>query len=263
METISYRASCALQINNRGLNKPNEDFLLVDDRNHIFIILDGITRVHQEYTDRPGESAACDVNRIFSETAYRYLLENLHTQSPDALLFQAAAEGNRALVAYRQQRSPEQWQFYPGTLGILCLLQGDRLHYLYVGDCQGTLLRRSTKLHFGQQGSSEALELMKISKQDRYAIYCNHPEHPLGYGIFNGDSEATALFEQASIRVQPGDQILLSTDGAAKYIRYAKAAALSSRTPEQIIADSQVYDQPPFAKYADDKGIIKLTFPEA
>ena len=260
METIRYCASSALLINNRGLQKPNEDYVLIDEKHNIFILLDGITRVHQEYLDRPGHSAACDVNRIFAETVHQYLVKHAAQMPAGQLLFEAAKHGNQALIEYRQQRTLEQWQFYPGTLGIIGLLQADRFYYLYVGDCLGTLIRNGAKLHFGQQGSSEALELMKVSKSQRYDLYCNHPEHPLGYGIFNGDSQACELFEQSHLSLMPGDTVILSTDGVARYIRYAKGCVLMGQTPEQMLEASQACDEPPFAKYADDKAIIKLTF---
>lgn len=259
METIRYLASSSSMINNRGLQKPNEDYVFIDEKHHIFILLDGITRVHQEYIDHPGHSAACDVNRIFAENVHQYLVKHCSDTPAQQLLFEAVKLGNQALIAYRQQRTLKQWQFYPGTLGIIGLLQGDRFYYLYVGDCLGTLIRNCTKLHFGQQGSSEALELMKISKSERYDLYCNHSEHPLGYGIFNGDSQASELFEQSCLTLTSGDTVILSTDGADRYIRYTKGRSLMEQTPEQMIAASYVFDEPPFAKYADDKAIIKIT----
>ena len=45
--TLSYFAESGTRINERGLGKPNEDLLLVDRENHIFVLLDGITRVHK------------------------------------------------------------------------------------------------------------------------------------------------------------------------------------------------------------------------
>lgn len=260
MEQRKYYASAATRINGRGLSKPNEDFFFMDCENHIFILLDGITRVHQEYADAPGESAACDVNAVFSDIVYRYMLEHMQEQEPDELLRNSAIAGNAALVASRSKHSLAQWQFYPGSLGIVAMIRGNRLHYLYTGDCQGTLIRRGAKLHFGQQECTEALEMMKVSKKDRYDIYCNHPENPLGYGIFNGDESAVSLFEQSSLLLESGDTLLLCTDGIARYVRYAKSEMLVELQPEEMIDASARFDVPPFASYADDKTVIKIQF---
>lgn len=260
MEQLNYCVSAATRINGRGLSKPNEDFFLADKEHHIFILLDGITRVHKEYEDYPGKSAACDVNDIFSNVAYRYILEHMDEQEPDILLKKAATAGNAALVFYRSKHTLAQWQFYPGSLGILAMIRGNRLHFLYNGDCQATLIRWGTKMHFAQQGSAEALELMKVSKKDRYDLYCNHPEHPLGYGIFNGDETAAELFEQSAFDLEPGDLLLLCSDGIARYVRYEKCEKLAALTPEEMIDESCRFDVPPFASYADDKTVIKIQF---
>lgn len=260
MDTIPYRVSASTRINDRGLQKPNEDHILIDDLHHIFIILDGITRVHDEYIDFPGESAASDVNCIFSEAVRSYILMHKDEFDPQSLLRNAAIVGNQAIIPYRNRRSKSQWQFFPGTLGIISLIQKQQFHYLYVGDCQGTVIRQGAKFHFGKQGQTEALELMRISKAERYDRYCNHPTEPLGYGIFNGDVEAVELFEQSSFELQPGDTVMLATDGLSRHIQYARSADLINQTPEQIIENSCIWDCPPFAKYADDKALIKLEF---
>lgn len=260
MEQINYQASSATRINGRGLGKPNEDFLLIDQEHHIFILLDGITRVHQEYEDHPGASASCDVNEIFSRTVHQYLISHITDPNPDSVIKEAAIAGNKALIPYRSTRSLDEWKFYPGTLGIITILRNNQLHFLFTGDCLGTLIRNNSKLHFAQQSRAEALELMKVSKSDRYGIYCNHPEHPFGYGIFNGDPTAELLFEQASMEIRPGDTLILCTDGISRYMRYIRTETLISLSPEEMMDASCQLDAPPFAAYADDKAIIKLQF---
>ena len=260
MNHLSYHVYTATKINERGLDKPNEDCSLVDETLNLFVVLDGITRVHSEYSKEHGKSAACDINTVFLEAAHAYIKKNACTMSPEVLLRNASIEANKALVEYRKKQTLEQWKFYPGTLGILALLSGNRLYYAYTGDCLGTLIRNNTKLHFGQQGANGALEAMKIGKADRYDRYCNHPEADLGYGIFNGDSSMDALLEQSWLDIYSGDTVLLSTDGLEDYIRYTKAETLAKQSPDEILLASGCYDKPPFAEYADDKTILKLQF---
>jgi serine/threonine protein phosphatase PrpC len=254
---MQFLVSADTQINNRNIGKPNEDLILADQVHQVYFVLDGITRVHREYGEQPGYSAALEAGQIFSSTAHSYMLA--HTDLPaEQLLRQAAAAGNRALRPFRQQRSADQWQFYPGTLGILALVRAGVLHYVYNGDCMATLIRKGQKYHFARQEQTKKLEEMHISKAERYAIYCNHPEHPMGYGIFNGDEEMSQLLGYGSLPLFPGDVILLCTDGLGEYVLRTDGNILSVQTPRQIIEASTIYDIPPYATYADDKSILRI-----
>lgn len=256
---LSCHIESGLRINSRGLGKPNEDLILIDREQGIFFLLDGITRVHQEYRDHPGHSAAGDVGRIFSEAAHAFLLKHPH-MPPAQLLREAAIAGNNALLPYRRQKSLEEWQFYPGTLGILAILREDTLHFVYNGDCLGMRIRNGETHYFGRQQQTKQLEEMKISKADRYNIYCNHPEHPLGYGIFNGDPQMAELLDSGCLELCSGDTILLCSDGIGDYMQHTDPAILIGQTPEQMLDASTLYDAPPYATYADDKAILKLQF---
>lgn len=258
MHHIPYRVFHATQINNRGLGKPNEDFIFADPEHHVFMLFDGITRVHKEYETWPGKSAACDISQIFAEAAHAYITQSADTFPPDILLRNAALAGNSAIVPYRQQRTLSDWQFYPGTLGILGVIRENHFHCVYVGDCLGVHIHKGEKTYFGCQEQTRILEEMKISKSDRYNIYCNHPEHPLGYGIFNGDDMVAPLLQYDTVALAPGDSILLCSDGVDKYIRNTAAATLLQQSPQEMINASAMYDMPPYAAYADDKAILKI-----
>lgn len=258
--TLSYSVDSGTRINNRGLGKPNEDFFFVDRERHVFILLDGITRVHKEYQEIPGRSAACDVGEIFLNTARDYIAAHRNDQAPEALLRNAALLGNAAIVPYRRQKELAQWQYYPGVLGILAVLEGDRLHYAYVGDSISVHIRGSEKTYFGCQEQLETIAKLRTTKAEMYANYCNHPENPLGYGIFNGDESVSPLLEQGVITLQPGDTVIFSSDGLTQYLRHTDAAVLAGATVEEMMDASVIYDQPPYASYADDKAAIKLSF---
>ena len=260
MNHMQYQATSGTRINERGLGKPNEDLLLVDQENHIFILLDGITRVHREYADLPGKSAALDVGEIFLQTAYAYMLAHLEEPDTDLMLRQAVLLGNAAILPYRQQKSLEQWQFYPGALGILSILRENRLHYAYLGDCLAAHVRGSEKSIFGRQEQLQTIAQMRVPKLEMYEKYCNHPESPLGYGIFNGDETVEALLDQGIRHITPGDTVILCSDGLGPYLCNTDVADLRQLSVDEILNASTAYDVPPFANYADDKTIIKLSF---
>lgn len=257
---LSYHVDSATRINNRGLGKPNEDIVFVDRDHHIFILLDGITRVHAEYRIYPGRSAALEVGEIFLEAAYAYLTAHMEEPDADGLLHQAALAGNAAIVPYRNQRTLEQWQYYPGVLGILAILRGEQLHYAYLGDSLAAHIHGSEKEIFGRQTQLQTIAQMRVSKQDMYEKYCNHPESPLGYGIFNGDETVTSLLDHGVRHLSSGDTVILCSDGLGPYLCETDIQALRTLSPEEMLDASAPFDVPPYAPYADDKAIIKITF---
>ena len=244
----------------RGLDKPNEDRLLVDKERGIFIVLDGVTRPHGEYEASPFESAALDVGNIFLTEVYAYLCDHISDQNPRKILENAVRIANEKIYEYRQKKSADEWGFFPSTLGIISILRGKTLHYLCVGDCIGVLIRYNSKIIFGRELTVKAVDLCQATKSERYALYCNHPENHLSYTVFNGDDVVMDGVQYSFIDLHEGDILFLASDGIADYLKYEKAVDLVFKSPESIIGDSVRYDAPPFASYADDKTLIKLQF---
>ena len=245
---------------NRSLDKPNEDRHLIDTERGIFIVLDGVTRVHKEYSEHPYKSAAGEVGDIFLKEVYDYITNHLSDPSPRDILEGAVRLANKKIKEYRSKRSLEEWGFYPSTLGIISILRGRTLHYLCVGDCIAVLMRYNSKIIFGREFTLEAVDLHDVSKSDRYALYCNHPDNHLSYTVFNGDEVVMEGVEYSLIDIHEGDILLLASDGIADFIKYEKVRDLITMSAEDMINSSGKYDLPPYAEYADDKTLIKLQF---
>ncbi len=260
LEKIKLTLDFATAPHTRELKKPNEDRLLVDGERGIFIVLDGVTRVHSEYEKAPFESAARDVGDIFIKEVYAYICDHISDPDPRAILEGAVREANALIKDYRSKKSEAEWGFYPSTLGIISILRDGRLYYLSVGDCIGVLLRGSSKILFAREFALEAVDLHGVSKKDRYAIYCNHPENHLSYTVFNGDEVVMRGVEYSFLDIHEGDVLFLATDGIGDYLKYEKIGELKKRSADEIISHSGEYDAPPYAEYADDKTLIKLSF---
>lgn len=260
LDKLAVKAAYGTAPNQRGLQKPNEDRLLCDTKHGIFIVLDGVTRVHEEYIETPYQSAAADVAELFLEAVYEALLADLHSADPEALLRNAIRTANEKLAAYRAQKTEAQWGFSPSATGLVCLLRERTLYYAAAGDCIGVLLRGSGKQLFGCQWQLEAVDKLQVTKQERYGIYCNHPEAPLAYTVFSGDTSVADTAAYSFLDLHPGDMVLLATDGLSDYLKYEAITKLRSQTPEEMLAASVSYDRLPFASYVDDKTVIKLSF---
>lgn len=243
---------------NRKIAKPNEDKLIVDEENKIFILLDGITRPHSEYEMRPNKSYAKDYSEEFADSAYTYIVTHMDELEPEELLTNAVKTANNKLC--RMKAKIGECEFYPGTLGIISIIKDERLHYVCVGDSLAVLIRKTSRLVFGRELPLEAVDLHNVSKAIRYETYCNHPENHLSYTIFNGDDVVMDGLEYSFIDLCESDVLFLGSDGIGSCLKYEKIQDLKVMTVEEIFKLSEKYDIPPYAEYADDKTLIKLTF---
>ena len=260
LEKTKFHIECASAPHGREIKKPNEDRLLIDEENGIFILLDGVTRIHREYEEHPYESAALDLGNIFIEEAYPLIKSNLTAPDPERLLREAVRAANVKIKEYRRRKSLAEWEFYPSTLGIIGIIRDGCLHYVSAGDCIGVLIRKGAKMLFGREWTLEAVDKLNVSKKERYDFYCNHPENHLSYTVFNGDEEVMVGLQYSFIDLHEGDTLLMTSDGLGDYIKFEKSADLLRQTPAEMIARSGEYDLAPYAEYADDKTIIKLSF---
>ena len=260
LEKIRCAVDSASVIHNRNISKPNEDRLIVDNERGIYIVLDGITRPHSEYRRHPNESMAGEVGDIFLSECYAYIKEHLDSGNPEKILRAATKSANEKLDEYRTKKSNVKWDFFPATIGIIALLSGSTLHYLCVGDSMGVLVRGNSKILFGKEFALEAVDMLSLSKKERYDHYCNHPENPLSYSVFNGDDFVAETAEYSFLDIHEGDTVFIATDGICNYLKFEKCADIVKQSADEIIASSSTYDAPPYARYADDKTLIKLSF---
>ena len=244
----------------RKLQKPNEDRLVVDAEKGIYILLDGVTRVHSEYENAPFSSAAGDVGDIFIGEVHSYLTSHISEPDTERLLRCAVESGNRLVREYRERKSDAEWGFYPSVVGIISIIRDNQLHYLAVGDCLGVLLRGNSRILFAREFPLEAVDMLDVSKDERYKKHCNHPENHLSYTVFSGHDEVMLGVEYSYVDIHEGDVLFLATDGIGSFLKYEKVADLKRLSAEEIITGSGEYDAPPYATYADDKTLVKISF---
>ncbi len=258
-EKIKIKAEWATKRHGRKLAKPNEDRIFTDEKNGIFILLDGITRVHKEYEEAPETSSAGDIGDLFIEEVCKHLKKNAEKAEPEVLLREAVRKANSRIKEFREKKSKNEWEYYPATLGIVSLIQDNVFHYVSAGDCAALLLRRNAKIVMGYEWTLDAIGLQDYTKKEIYEKYCNHPENHLSYTVFNGDDTVSDGMEYSFIELHSGDTIVIVSDGMGCYVRYEKVRTILSQTPEEMIAFSSKYDVPPYAEYADDKSVIKIS----
>lgn len=251
---MKYIVQSAVKKNSRE-HKPMEDFCLCDAERGIFIITDGVTQSAEDYALYIGLSDAGAVADLTARSVHDALITGGKSE-------QSLLEG--ALLAIRrvaEYNKTSKTSYPPATCMVAACLDGDRLHFAYIGDSVIFLLRGSAKIQLAEQQTSalatyRRLSGEKISKQYLYDNITNNIESPLGYGVILGDPRAMDFLHTASIRLEPGDRIIISSDGLDSYLLFTPFEEIKTLSPEEMLPRSVRYDEPPYAAYADDKSII-------
>jgi serine/threonine protein phosphatase PrpC len=120
--------------NNQDYYKPNEDYLIVDNGNRIYIICDGVTRnlIDGRYPDpSPSYLAA----KVFAESVHRNILPNLYFNNPFKNLTDAIIYGNCRIAELNSERIKTRQKILPGTVGVVAQIIRDKMYCIYLGDC--------------------------------------------------------------------------------------------------------------------------------
>lgn len=230
-------------------DKPNEDFCWFDAEAGAALVLDGVTR-DREAGRYPNPSPARLASEAFAAAA-RAALRSSAAMPPDERLARAAREGNQAVAAMNRAFAGD---FLPGTVGILALLCDRRLHYICLGDANGILFSTGAALRF-THSQTDAVHRRRgewSAHQIRTQI-CNHPDHPCGYGVWNGQDSARHFLCWGSLPLRPGDMLLLCTDGLDPFLRAAGEASLAGLSPEALLARAMAYTE---GAWMDDRTAV-------
>lgn len=199
--------------NNKGINKPNEDFILYDEAIGCAILLDGVSR-DKENGVYPNPSPALEVSELFANSYLKKAraLANRGTEVTETLIKSIIKEINEEILLYNQALNHS---FPAGTVGIVMHILNDRVLYAYIGDCNGGIISNGIFETFTQKQTELVAKNKKslTTKEIRYEI-CNNIQHPYGYGVIDGNSGALDFVVSGEISVKYGDIILLYTDGA-------------------------------------------------
>ena len=240
------------------ISKPMEDYYRRDDQFGIYIVMDGVTRPHDEYIGQGNSSLAFKVAKGVADNACSLLKGKLRNGiSLDCsqvlkVLEEVAATSTKSVITLCQGS-----QYVPCAVGIISIILNGRFYFIAMGDCVGVLLRGKSRLSFGTQSGVEALSKMNVSKDIRYSKYLNKKIEN-GYAVFNGDDSAISVASSGSFVLEKDDVIILGTDGIKNYLKFADIDELRTYGVQKMLQDSSRYDIPPFAKYADDKVVIRI-----
>jgi serine/threonine protein phosphatase PrpC len=228
-------AKSATRRNNLGYAKPNEDYLIVDNKNKIYIICDGVTRnlIDGRY---PEPSPSYLAARIFAESVYRKLLLNSYSSNPFQILIDAVIWGNCRIAQLNSERINARQKILPGTVGTVAQIIEDKIYYVYLGDC--TIWRfRYNKVERFTTSQTEKIKQQHFGltlSNIRESLY-NNPNHPLGYGVFTGEEESLYFLGKGITDLHKGDVLMLITDGMDLIFQSDNLIRLRDHEPNSLI----------------------------
>lgn len=243
-----YRSIASSFANTKNINKPNEDYYLCDDKNGIYILVDGVSRdkINGIY---PNPSPALEVSKLFVNEAYDYIVryQNLYDRN-EYLLQKAMINGNSAIKAYNECYMWEN-DFFPGTVGIIVFLKEGKLYYSYIGDCYGILIGKQKRIFTKCQTKEIARHKKEYSSIEIRNDICNNVKHPCAYGVLNGDVRAKDFMISGVINTKAYDEVILCSDGFSDVVTQFSGLEMKEMSIEEMNEAGNLQD---------DKTIIQI-----
>jgi serine/threonine protein phosphatase PrpC len=205
-----------------SVREHNEDALIVDPKWGLYAVLDGM-----------GGAASGDVaSNKARDVIHEYVRARRQSMQPRALLEAAINAASAAVHAEAQRRKDRRGM---GTTVVACVIDGRRATVAHVGDSRAYLLRDG-HLHRLTTDHTIVAELVARGaiapdEADRHA-YKNVLSRNLG-------AKPTASVDVSEVELQPGDRLMLCSDGL---YGYAPADAVhhlvaSTDPPEEVVRD--------------------------
>ena len=243
---------------------PNEDYVINDLQNNIYIVMDGISRKREEYT-KNGLSIARDVSELFAETIHKYIEAEMSKvidfKDAKLLLQEGFKKANLEVDLMLKSRKKEfEGYEYPGSVGVVAFIVNDILYYGSLGDCMIILLRGDQKIILAKKQTTFAFDILHHEKERQLLAekYINVTDEPYGYGIVDGNEKAYNYFNISYMNLDRNDIVYLVSDGISDYIEYNKNDLINNMTLNQLLEESNKQDILMNKPYFDDKTIIRI-----
>lgn len=237
----NYKSSYFSTRNSILPEKPNEDFLITDDINGIYIIADGVTSTPKEGKQYPQPSGGEMAAKEFCNSIYRYLSSKNDTEDdPIKTLNNAVCFGNEQILklneAYNRINDVDfEENDYFGTVGTALTANQDKFYVAHVGDimvihltnhsCSMITDIQTKEFHnyykkVMRNGIVSSVDLLRWIRKS----YRNNKKSELvdgfrvDYGVFTGEEGAIDYIENYIIDIKSGDSIFILTDGLQPFV---------------------------------------------
>ena len=236
--------------------RPQEDYALIDDQYPIFVVADGVTLDVAAGEPYPKDSGAAQAARVFCESALTAGRASYDKLDKDGLrtIFHIA---NAAVEAYNNSRGRNKNTSDYGSFDLFsataafAAIRGDVLHWFSLCDSYVFVLNAGSV----RMASPDPWEQMravwnKLKKLDpierKVAIrrdYRNGIGKYYGYGVATGEIESERYLKEGSLKLRPGDVVVLCTDGFEPYLRLSEFIFLLTCWSSSIQEDVRTFSK--------------------
>ena len=236
--------------NTHYIDKPNEDLFWFDKVQGTALVLDGVSR-SRENGIYPNPSPACMVTKIFAQAACAVLTAPGREGAKEKLC--AAVMAGNTAVAHANEGFPSD--FLPGTVGVLVLVEGNSLHYAYVGDSIGIALSQGGASSFTfPQTKAIHDHLGEFTSHEIRTYICNNIRHPYGYGVWTGQDGVMDFLCTGIVSLKEGDRVILCTDGIDAFLAAIGLESLCTMDSRTILKKAMAFQKP--EGWMDDRTMI-------
>ena len=228
------KSSFHTERNTKSVDKPNEDCFISDDKNGIYIVLDGVSR-DKENEIYPNPSPSTEISKIALEIVYEELLQQCNNNSIN--IYDTICKANTAAYHYNEKNRKNVGDFPSGTVGVVAVIRDGIFSYGYIGDCIGALIEKDKMKEFTKMQTKNIAEHKgEFSAYEIRNIICNNKNHMCGYGVINGQEGAKDFIITGEFSVNTETIILLASDGCELIFKNASLDELKTLSAAELIS---------------------------
>lgn len=251
--------------------KEGEDSFFMDESRQVFVVTDGVTRSKNEQGEYPYPSPALKASKAAAGAIGESL--TLHEKIDESDISQAFASGNTAVKKLNKKIGLWKNHNYldrdlAGTVGSCAVEQDGEILYGYIGDCgvahisgQGELIWHSdddvsaARTDFPKPEEVKGNERIIAVRKD----FRNNPtaKHKT-YGVLTGEDTALSYVHTGRRPYNPGDVLLVYSDGISPFILEDAAFRSLLLEGDQEKIQQYVAERSSPQKNYDEKTLILL-----
>jgi FkbM family methyltransferase len=249
-------SSCLRKNKNASYSKPNEDYLICDPSTGFFMVADGVTRDFQGSL-YPDPSPASEVSRLFCQSIF-YSWVTSTKDDFNKILGTALWGANKMLKQFNEIYFLGKDEYEAGTVALAANISGKMLRLCYIGDCGCLVVRGDKKIWLTNPQTllvtkyRQSLSRWQIRKEIQ-----NNSEHPMGFGVFNGDERVESFIEYIEYEVQAEDVVWLYSDGCEPALKSLDSKQIANMSPEKLIVAAEHLECEEHLR-SDDKAAIRI-----
>lgn len=220
----------AASLTDKGrLRADNQDSLLIMDLDSLYMVADGVG----------GHNSGELASRLAVESVEAYIKANPIREAADEMslkeYFLRCLQEANSLIFQRAALASRNAGM--ATTAVLAYIRSDKLYIVNIGDSRAYLVRDG-ELHQITEDHTFVNELLKtgtITKEEAL----NHPDCNMITRALGSEEQVQPDFYQA--RIEPGDRILLCTDGLYNEIEPEELRLMASRAEKmEVLAEGLI-----------------------